>query len=77
MMKCSEIGYWIGNPSVEITSGDIFLQKMNFPPVSEQKPLELLINKLRELNHPESRCLALMGIPNSKSPIEISEAIGD
>lgn len=32
LFKMQDVCYWIGNPSVEITSGEIFLKPTQFPP---------------------------------------------
>ena len=70
--------YWIGNPSVSISNGTLRFLPLALP----TEPLlhhANYLSRLRELNVLPSqeeggRWLALCGIPNSKSPVEVLES---
>lgn len=74
----NELNYWIGNPSVEITSGDIYLQETKQQEQCWKQPLKDfkgILSRLKQETTINGRCLLLLGVPNSKPPVEICEVI--
>jgi hypothetical protein len=70
--RSSELNYWIGNPSVEITSGEIFLQPLKTEDTGgkeNRNNLKALVKRWEGFVPGKGRCLLLLGIPNSKSPV--------
>lgn len=85
IMETKEINYWIGNPSVQIINGTIFL-KPGIPVQTCQRIdsyEEYLIQyrkrleeQIQEEDKMMGRTIVLIGIPNSKNPIEVCDRLG-
>jgi hypothetical protein len=79
-MEQKEMSYWMGNPSVEIISGVISLKPgLDMDTSTSLDSYEAYLQEYRRmaLGSPMKRVrtLVMLGIPNSKSPIEACEKL--